>query len=216
MCSNVSMSLAHKIAMSPTRSQERLLWEHVGYARFAANSAIADFREGLDAGEWWNDKTLRLRWNACKAQIAPWAAHLSQNAAKNAIRNDGRAISRWGDCRRTLRERKPSRHVGFPRWRKRGVHDSYQADNGRGTVRVCGRSIRLPRLGCVKMREELRFAGDITTVVVSNDGIGWYVSIGVDTGTTPPPKGPENRWASTWASRHSRHCRTGPLWRPRR
>ena len=39
------MILAHKIVLNPTRSQECLLWEHVGYARFAANRAIEDFRE---------------------------------------------------------------------------------------------------------------------------------------------------------------------------
>ena len=64
MCSNVSMNLAHRIALTPTRRQERRLWEHVGYARFAANSANADFRVGLDAGEWRNDKALRPRWYA--------------------------------------------------------------------------------------------------------------------------------------------------------
>ena len=51
------MILAHRIALNPTRSQERLLWEHVGYARFAANRAIEDFREELDDGEWRNDRT---------------------------------------------------------------------------------------------------------------------------------------------------------------
>ena len=182
------MILAHKIALNPTRSQERLLWEHVGYARFAANRAIEDFREGLADGEWRNDKTLHPRWNASKAELAPWATHLSQNAAKNAIRNIGKAVSRWGEYRRAQREGRPARYVGFPRWRKRGVHDSYQADNGRGTVRVCGRSVRLPRIGRVKMREELRFEGEITTVVVSNDGIRWYAAIGVDTKSVPPPK----------------------------
>ncbi|MYE54545.1 MAG: transposase [Chloroflexi bacterium] len=49
-------------------------------------------------------------------------------------------------------------------------------------------SVRLPRIGWVKMREELRFAGDITTVVVRNDGIRWYVLIGVDTVVVAPPK----------------------------
>ena len=38
------------------------------------------------------------------------------------------------------------------------------------------------------MREELRFEGEITTVVVSNNGIRWYAAIGVDTKTAPPPK----------------------------
>ena len=51
-----------------------------------------------------------------------------------------------------------------------------------------GRSVKLPRIGRVKMREELRFEGEITTVVVSNDGIRWYAAIGVDTKTAPPPK----------------------------
>ena len=68
MCSSTCMILAHKIALNPTGRQERLLWEHVGYARFAANSAIADFREGLAAGEWRNDKTLRPRWNATQGR----------------------------------------------------------------------------------------------------------------------------------------------------
>ena len=188
MCSNIGMNLAHKIALSPARSQERLLWEHVGYARFAANSAITDFREGLAAGEWRSDNILWPRWNARKAELAPWAAHLSQKAAKNAIRNVGSAISRWGDCRRAPREGRPARCVGFPRWRKGGIHDSYHAGNGRGTVSVCARSVRFPRIGWVKMQEELRFKSEITTVVVSSDGIWWYVSIGVDAGTVAPTR----------------------------
>lgn len=137
--------MAHKIALNPTWSQERLLWEHVGYARFAANRAKSDFHEGLADGEWRNDRELRPRWNARKAELAPWAAHLSQDAAKNAIRNVGRDIYRWGNYRRALIEDRPARYVGFPRWRKRGVRDSYQAANGHVTVRVCGRSVRSTR-----------------------------------------------------------------------
>ena len=121
---NLMMIMAHKIALNPTHSQKRLLWEHVGYVRFAANRAIEDFREGLADGEWMNDKTLRPRWNARKAELAPWATHLSQNAAKNAIRNVGKAVSRWGEHGRALREGRPARYIGFPSWRKRGVHDS--------------------------------------------------------------------------------------------
>ncbi len=55
--------LAHKTALNPARSQEHLLWEHVGYARFAANRAIEDFREGLADDEWRDDRTLRPRWS---------------------------------------------------------------------------------------------------------------------------------------------------------
>ena len=74
--------MAHSMALTPTRAQERLLWEYVGYARFAANRAIEDFRDGLAAGEWRTDKTLRPRWNTRKAGLAPRGAYLSQNADK--------------------------------------------------------------------------------------------------------------------------------------
>ena len=47
------------------------------------------------------------------------------------------------------------------------------------------------------MREDLRFTGDITTVVVSNDSPRWYVSIGVDAGTTPPPNRIDRWYASS-------------------
>ena len=55
--------------MIPTRRQERLLWEHVGYSRFAANSAIADFREGLTAEEWRNDRALRPTGTLAKLRL---------------------------------------------------------------------------------------------------------------------------------------------------
>ena len=71
------MTLAYEVALNPTCSQERLLWEHVGYARFAAKPAIADLQEGLADGEWRNDKELLPRWNTRKAQLAPWAAHIA-------------------------------------------------------------------------------------------------------------------------------------------
>ena len=58
-----------------------------------------------------------------------------------------------GEYRRGQREGRPAWYAGFPRWRKRRVHDSYQADNGRGTVRMEGRLARLPSGGWVRMAQ---------------------------------------------------------------
>ena len=49
----------------------------------AWNHAPADFKAGLDASEFRNDRKPRPRFNAAKA--APWSSELSRNAAKNAI-----------------------------------------------------------------------------------------------------------------------------------
>ena len=45
--------------------------QHAGYARFAYNWAVGEFKAGLDVGEWLADQTLRPRWNVVKGIIAP-------------------------------------------------------------------------------------------------------------------------------------------------
>ena len=50
----------------------------------------------LDVSEWLSERTLRPRWNKVKCMVAPWAASLSQNAAKYAIIDLGQATNAWG------------------------------------------------------------------------------------------------------------------------
>ena len=85
------MKRSHRVALKPTPEQESLFSQHAGYARFAYNWAVGEFKAGLDVGEWLPDQTLRPRWNVVKGIIAPWGAELSQNAAKYAIIDLGQA-----------------------------------------------------------------------------------------------------------------------------
>ncbi len=47
----------------------------------------------------------------------------------------------------------------YPTLKKKGRHDSARFDNGPETIKFKGKSIRMPVVGWVKMREELRFSG---------------------------------------------------------
>ena len=98
------MKRAHKIALAPTPEQEVRFGQHAGYARFAYNWALGEFKAGLDVGEWLSDRTLRPRWNVVKKFIAPWGAELSQNAAKYAIIDLGQAATSWLDFTQKLKE----------------------------------------------------------------------------------------------------------------
>ena len=108
---------AHKIALDPNKRQITAFRRHCGAARVAFNHALADFREGLDAGEWRGDKTLRPRFNAVKRELYPWMREVSANAGKNAIIHCGRAIERWGAYRKAKKAGKAARFVGFPKFR---------------------------------------------------------------------------------------------------
>ena len=90
------MLKSHRIALRPTPKQEALFGQHAGYARFAYNWAVGEFKAGLDVGEWLTDRSLRPRWNLVKGIVAPWGGVLSQNAAKYAIIDFGQAAEKAG------------------------------------------------------------------------------------------------------------------------
>ena len=46
------MKRSHRVALKPTPEQESLFGQHAGYARFAYNWALGEFKAGLDVGEW--------------------------------------------------------------------------------------------------------------------------------------------------------------------
>ena len=161
------MKRSHRVALKPTPEQESLFNQHAGYACFAYNWAVAEFKAGLDVGEWLTERTLRPRWNKVKGMIAPWGSELSQNAAKYAIMDLGQAAGGWGEYRRRVKAgQRPGRRVGFPRFKRRKHEQGFRADNGPDTVRVNGKVVILPKIGRVDMVEHLRFAGSIREVTI--------------------------------------------------
>ena len=175
---------SHKIRLDLNDKQASLCAQHAGYARKAWNHGLADFKEGLKIDEWRGDKTLRPRFNAVKYDLYPWCKALSHLPAKNALINLGRAIDAWVGRKRdgVVRATK----TRFPRFKKRGRHDSFRIDDGRGTVVVEGKKVNLPKIGWLRMREAVRFNGEIISCTVSKIASHWFASFTVDTKTSPP------------------------------
>ena len=142
--------------------------QHAGYARVAFNFALSSLKAGLDKDEWRDYREIKREFNAVKREKFPWCSELSQNASKNAIHNLGDAVTRWKKGQNR-----------FPVYKNRSGKCSYQADNGEGTVDVSKKRINLPKIGWIRMREALRYTGEITTVVVSRHTDKWYASITV-------------------------------------
>ena len=142
--------------------------QHCGYARVAYNFALSSFKSGLDKDEWRSYIDIKREFNAVKYDKLDWCKELSQNASKNAIHNLGDAVTRWKKGQNK-----------FPVYKNRSGKCSYQADNGEGTVEVSKKRINLPKIGWIRMREELKWRGEITKVVVSKHNDKWFVSITV-------------------------------------
>ena len=160
---------SHKIALDTTVEQRSWFSQQCGYARFAFNHALSDFK--TESGHW---KELNKRFNIVKRGIE-WAKGMDQRAALFGIKNLGDAISRW----RSGQNR-------FPKKKKRRDRQSYSTDPTSVTIK--GKRIRLPKIGWVRMFQKLRFTGEVVKVTVSRTAHRWFVSITVDTGKTNAPR----------------------------
>ena len=174
------MHRVHKIKLDPTAVQEEYFLRACGVARFAFNWALAEWKAEYEAGGKPNEAALRKRLNAIKAEHFPWMSEVTKVAPQNAIKNVGIAFQNF--FRRVKQGGKP----GYPRFKKKGMHDSFRADNGpqnseSHAVECVGKTIKLPRCGVVRMREELRFVGRTLAATVSRMADGWYVAVLVDT-----------------------------------
>lgn len=180
------MLRVHKIKLDPNQAQAVYFAKACGVARHAYNWALAEWKRQYEAGEKPNEAALRKLYNRIKPVEFPWALEVTKCAPQQAIKNAGTAYKNFFD---RLKKGKKGAEVGYPKFKKKGVHDSFRADNGPATkgtnaVPVDGKKIRLPIIGWIRMREEVRFSGTIQSTTVSRMADGWYVSVLVETADT--------------------------------
>ncbi len=157
------MTLAHKIALDPTDAKA------AGCARFTWNLALAEWNRRHEAGEKPKAAEIKADFNAFKYEAFPWMNEIHRDCHAQPFANLQKAF------------------VGFfkkigahPKFHKKGRKDSFYIANDKLSVEV-GR-IRIPVIGWVRLREELRYCGKIESATVSRTADRWFVSIQVDVG----------------------------------
>ena len=166
---------SHKIALRVNAKQDAWFHSQCGYARFACNNALAHFKAGLASGKFYSGVDLNNHFNKAK-KAYEWAQAQDQRAALYAIRNLTEGIKRWKD-----------KISGFPKFKKR-EHRKHSYTTDEQAVKVDGKRIKLPKIGWIRMFQELRFEGKIIRVTISKTAHRWFVSITVDTGTPNVPR----------------------------
>jgi putative transposase len=160
---------SHRIALVPTAAQEVLLRQAVGVSRFAYNWDLAEWKRQYQAGEKPSEGALRRQLNAIKREQFPWMELVPKSVPQQAIKNCGAAFERFF-----------KRQGHYPKFKKKGRRDSARLDNGPGTFRFDGTRVRLPVIGWVKLREELRFSGKALSTTVHRVADRWFVSVPIE------------------------------------
>lgn len=178
------MLLAHKIRLKPNKDQESYFIQAAGTARFTYNWALAEWIRQHETGQKPSVFGLKKHFNAIKHEQFPWVANVTKCASEQAFTDVGTAFANF------FRGLKNGQKVGYPKFKskKRTAPSFYVAND---QFSLDGRFIRVPKLGRVRMREELRFDGKIMGARITRDGNHWFVAIQVEVDIDVPFNGNE-------------------------
>ena len=178
------------IELNPNNKQATYFKKACGVARFAYNWALAEWQKQYQEDKTYresceqsglaidesqlnvpNEGKLRKQLNTIKRKQFPFMMEVTKCAPQIAIQQLGDAYKRFfkGESQ-------------CPQFRKKGEKDRFGISNDRFKIQKKDGKffIQIPRLGLVKMKEELRLQGKIMSATISTRGEKWFVSINVE------------------------------------
>ncbi|MHA1965696.1 MAG: RNA-guided endonuclease InsQ/TnpB family protein [Candidatus Thorarchaeota archaeon] len=168
---------AYRYELDPNNTQRSSLLQHAGVARFAFNwgleHRITRFKNNQGAARFTDSMKQHKLLNSLKKTQFSWMYECSKCAPQEALRDLNRAF------RNFYRGMKTGKKIGFPRFKKRGVRDSFRLT---GIIRFEGRKLQLPRIGKVRVKEkrEAYYNGRILSVTVRRISNRWFASVTVE------------------------------------
>jgi putative transposase len=167
---------AYRTELDLNDKQRTACIQHAGAARFAYNFGLRRKREAYEAtGKSPSAVDLHRELNALKKTEFPWMYSVSKCAPQEALRNLDKAFEGFFRRCKTGATKK-----GYPRFksRKRGI-GSFALT---GAIHVTDRTIQLPRLGVLRLKEHGYFQDEarIMRATVSEQAGRWFVSILTD------------------------------------
>ena len=158
------MMRAHKIRLIPTVKQEIAFKKACGVARYSYNHNLTKWKEEYKKGNKPNMYTISRQWNKEKPSFV---YDSPKDANLRPIMNLGRAFNNFFKGK--------SKH---PTFHRKGVNDGFYISNDR--IKFIDSKVKLPKVGLVKIREQLRFNGKIMSATIKRKANQWYICILVE------------------------------------
>ena len=180
------MHRAVKFPIYPSSEQATLINKTIGCARLVYNCLLDNYKKQFDTynlDRETNPKPKLGLYTDFKGEH-PYLAEVDSIALSNARVHIKGALDNFFRSRSGKRKGKP---VRFPQFKKKGKTQwRYTTNNQNGTVRIEGDTLKLPKVGWVKMGLHRTLDGRILscTVELTRDG-KYYVSLAYEAERTP-------------------------------
>ena len=168
---------AHKVRLYPNDEQQIFFAKSFGCTRFIWNKMLADKINYYQA-----TKTTLNNTPAQYKKEFEWLKEVDSLALANVQQNLRAAYNKFF-----------KQGTGFPKFKKKGIKDSYTTNNQKGTVAVTKNTVKLPKIGHITAKFPDKINGLIKSATISRNPSGkYYVSLLVETIVNALPKTQSN------------------------
>ncbi len=162
-----------RFRLEPSNGQSPLCFQSAGASRFLFNRGLEQRitvyesqGKSLTYFEQ-NNELVELK----KQEATSWLKSIHSQVLQQAYKDLESAF------RNFFRKLKMGQKPGFPRFKCKGVRDSFRYPQG---VQIDGNKVYLPKIGWVKFRKSREIKGVIKQTTVSREGNHWYVSFSTE------------------------------------
>ncbi|MDY5615611.1 MAG: RNA-guided endonuclease TnpB family protein [Helicobacter sp.] len=170
------MIISHKIELIPNNKQKTYFHKAFGCSRLAYNWGLAKWQEYYKQGIKKTYLDLKKEFNAIKKEQFPFVYEVSKYATQQPFTHLNLAFNKFF---RDLKQGK----LSYPKFkRKKEFAGSFYL--GGDIVKILQKDnkayLKVPNLGLVKMRENLRFNSKINSATISQKGDKYFASFSVE------------------------------------
>lgn len=162
----MKINRAYRYELKLNTTQRILLAKHAGCARFAYNWGLArrieryeEEKKSINAME------QHRELNQLKKTEYPWMYEVSKFAPQEALQDLDQGFKNF------FRGLKAGANIGFPKFKKKGVRDSFRLT---GSIKCEQKTVQLPRLGVIHLKEESKMEGRVLSATVSREADRWF------------------------------------------
>jgi putative transposase len=172
------MLLSIKTKLKLSSCQATIMSKHAGIARFTYNWGLAAWIDLYKDGLKPNKYLLKKFFNNHVKPEFTWIKEtgICQKITQYAFDNLGDSFSRFF-----------SKKGGYPKFKKKGHHDSFTIDAGGKPIPVGGTSIKLPTIGWVKTYEGLPHT-TCKSITISRTADSWFMAFAYEQSHKPTIK----------------------------
>ncbi|MBV9385718.1 MAG: transposase [Chroococcidiopsidaceae cyanobacterium CP_BM_ER_R8_30] len=169
------MLLGFTTKLKLNNQQRTVMAQHAGYRRWLWNRALSwwsiAYKEGLKP----TANKLKKFYTKHVKPSYPWQSQLSSKVYQYCFQDLGNAFENF------------FKGASYPKFKKRGVNDSFTIDNSGKSIALKGVKTKLPFIGWVSTYEPLPEC-QVKKVTISYRAGDWYISFAYEQNRTGPPK----------------------------